>query len=299
MKRQPAWTVLGVPIDSVSAPRGGAPFGTELAPTALRDLGLTASLGDRDGGDLDVRITGPQRDPVSGIVGWPSVGAVTATIRQAVRDAVAAGQRPLLLGGCCTMTIGAVTGARDALGRVGIVNVDGHIDAYDNRSSPTGEAADMPVAALMGVGWSGLLAELEPGPVVAPGDAMVLGARDEIEARDLGDLPERLGITVKNADVVRADPEAAGRQAVSHFAAAGSSYWLHLDVDVLDQAIFPATDYLMPGGLDFDQLRSVLVQISDDPAMIGLSLACYNPAKDPDQRCGESLVALLVDVLDA
>ena len=296
MKHQ--WTVLGVPIDSVGVPRPrDAPFGTELAPSALRDLGLPASLGARDGGDLAVRITGPQRDPVSGIIGWPSVGAVTATIRQAVREAVAAGQRPLLLGGCCTIAIGAVAGARDALGRVGIVSVDGHIDAYDNRSSPTGEAADMPVAALMGVGWSGLLAELEPGPVVAPGDALVLGARDEVEAHDLGDLPVRLGITVKNADGVRADPEAAGRGTVSHFASAGTSYWLHLDVDVLDEAIFPATDYLMPGGLEFDQLGAVLARIGHDPAMIGLSLGCYNPAKDPAHRCGESLVALLVDVL--
>jgi arginase len=298
MKRQ--WTVLGVPIDSVGVPRPrDAPFGTELAPSALRDLGLPASLGARDGGDLAVRITGPERDPVSGIIGWPSVGAVTATVRQTVRKAVAGGQRPLMLGGCCTLEIGAVAGARDALGRVGIISIDGHVDAYDHRSSPTGEAADMPMAALMGVGWSGLLAELEPGPVVAPGDAIVLGARDQTEANDLGDLPQRLGIAVSDVNTVRSDPEASGRAAVSHFAASGSRYWVHLDVDVLDEAIFPATDYLMPGGLDFDELGAVLAPIGEDPAMIGLSLGCYSPAKDPGQRCGEALVTLLADVLRA
>jgi hypothetical protein len=79
---------------------------------------------------------------------------------------------------------------------------------------------------------------------------------------------------------------------------------VHLDVDVLDEAIFPAneaifpaTDYLMPGGLDFDELGAVLAPIGEDPAMIGLSLGCHSPAKDPGQRCGEALVTLLADVL--
>ncbi|MDQ6821565.1 MAG: hypothetical protein M3076_14730 [Actinomycetota bacterium] len=44
---------------------------------------------------------------------------MTTTLRRAVRETIVAGQRPLLLGGCCTLEIGAVAGARDALGRVG------------------------------------------------------------------------------------------------------------------------------------------------------------------------------------
>jgi len=70
MEPQPRWTVLGVPIDSIAAPRGGALIGTELAPGALRSLGMAAALDARDGGDLDVRIIGSERDPVSGIIGW-------------------------------------------------------------------------------------------------------------------------------------------------------------------------------------------------------------------------------------
>ncbi|MGI8573425.1 MAG: arginase family protein [Solirubrobacteraceae bacterium] len=63
---------------------------------------------------------------------------MTTTLRRAVRETIVAGQRPLLLGGCGTLEIGAVAGARDALGRVGIVSIDGHVDACDHRSSPTG-----------------------------------------------------------------------------------------------------------------------------------------------------------------
>jgi arginase len=299
MSTPPGWVCVGVPIDSVGSPAGGPPFGTEAAPAAMRARGLPARLGAQDLGDLDVRVTGPARDPESGLVGWPSVGTMTTEVRDAVRRVLTSGGRPLLLGGCCSLVMGAVAGARDARGRVGILNVDGHIDAYDHRTSPTGEAADVPVAALLGRSWPDLLTLMGPAPVVAAGDAFVIGARDPEEAADLGDLPDRLGIVQRDRDATVADPAGAGQAAVDHFAAAAgpTPYWVHLDVDVLDEAVFPATDYLMPGGLDFDQLAAVLRPIGRDLSLIGFSVGCYNPSKDPGGRCGDALADLLADVL--
>jgi arginase len=294
------WAVVGVPIDTIGSPAGGPTFGTEASPAALRAQNIVSRLGARDLGDLEVRVTGPDRDPVSGIVGWPSVGVMTTKVRSAVRRVLASGERPFLLGGCCGLVMGAVAGARDELGRVGVVSVDGHVDAYDHRTSPTGEAADMPVGALLGLGWPDLLRLMGPKPVVAQGDAVVIGARDPDERADLGDLPEQLGIMQQDRDAVVADPPAAGRAAVAHFASGTATapvYWVHVDVDVLDESVFPATDYLMPNGLDLGQLAEVLRPIVQHPAMIGFSLGCYNPSKDPDGEYGERLADLLVDVL--
>src|SRR5262245_14296528 len=175
------WTVLGVPVDSIAAPAGGPPFGTELAPGALRDLGLVPRLGAADAGDLDVRITGPGRDPESGIVGWPSVGATVDAVRDAVTGLLRDGQRPLLLGGCCTILTGAAAAARDVHGRIGLAYADGHVDVYDNRTSPTGEAADMPVAGLLGLGWPDLISRMGASPVIGADDMVLLGARDPDE----------------------------------------------------------------------------------------------------------------------
>ena len=158
----------------------------------------------------------------------------------------------------------------------------------------------MPVGALLGLGWPDLLRLMGPKPVVAHGDAVVIGARDPDEAADLGDLPDRLGIMQRDRDAVVADPAAAGHAAVAHFAAGTATapvYWVHLDVDVLDEAAFPATDYLMPNGIDLDQLADVLRPLTQHPAMIGFSLGCYNPSKDPDGRYGVALADLLADVL--
>jgi arginase len=295
----PPWSMIGVPVDSVAAPSGGPPFGTERSPQALRSQHLGARLGAEDLGDLDVRIVGPDRDPVSGIVGWPSVAATTSAVRAAVTDLMADGRRPLLLGGCCAILMGAVAGARDARGRLGLAYADGHVDVYDNRTSPTGEAADMPVGALLGLGWPALLASLGPMPVVDASDVVVLGARDVAEAADIGDLPDRLGLTVHGpADIARV-AGALGRSTRDRFRAAATPYWLHLDLDVLDEEAFPATDYLMPGGIDAEQLADLLRPLGRSDAVVGVSVGCYNPDKDPDGRYGALLADLLVDVLGA
>jgi arginase len=291
------WTALGVPVDSVAAPAGGPLFGTEHGPRAMREHGLVRRLGAADRGDLDVRIVGPDRDPVSGIVGWPSVGTTVRSVRAAVAEMLAEGQRPLVLGGCCAILMGAAAGARDVLGRVGLAYADGHVDVYDHRTSPTGEAADMPVAGLLGLGWPGLVATMGAMPVIAGEDIVVLGARDEVEAADIGDLPERLGLTVHGPEHIVADPGALGRATRDRFATSAIPYWLHLDLDVLDEAAFPATDYLMPGGIDLPQLADLLRPLGHDPALVGVSIGCYNPEKDPDGAYGAALADLLVDVL--
>ena len=57
-------------------------------------------------------------------------------------------------------------------------------------------------------------------------------------------------------------------------------YWVHLDVDVLDEQAFRATDYLMPGGLSLAELGELIRPLLAGPGLAGVSLACYNPQKD-------------------
>jgi arginase len=95
-----------------------------------------------------VRIVGRERDPATGVLGWRSVAEVSDVVRTRVGGLAAAGLVPVLAGGCRTLR----AGARDALGPIGLAYVDGHLDLYDGQTSPTGEAADMPVAVIAGLG---------------------------------------------------------------------------------------------------------------------------------------------------
>ena len=290
----PGWTVLGIPIDSVGAQDGGPPFGTELAPGVLRSHGLVSRLGARDAGDLDVRITGSARDVATGLVGGRTVAPVVSAIRHEVAGLLREGRRPLLVGGCCALLVGAFAAATDVLGPVGLAYVDGHLDLYDHVTSPTGEVADMPVALLLGRGEPGLLEASGPAAPLAVDRLRILGARDEDERADVAALAAQLGVVAAEVAEIAADPRGVGLRTARSFE---GRIWLHVDVDVLDEASFPATDYLMPDGLSLDQLRDLLEPIGNDERLAGASIACYNPDRDPGGTCGKALVSLLVDVL--
>ncbi len=279
--------LIGVPIDSV-----GRSGGTELAPAALRELGIAPALGAGDAGDLEVRIRGEVRDPATGIVGSADVLATTATLRRSVAGALQAGRRPFLLGGCCAELPGALAGARDALGRVGLAYLDGHLDLYDGTTSPTGEAADMPVAVALGRG-PGRWVEAAGGASLEVADTAIVGYRDKEESLEHGMLqPEQLGseLTHLSVEEVRAEGPRAVGERIAASLSAEAPFWLHLDVDVLDQDTFGATDYLMPSGMSWEELGDALGPLASAPALAGASLACYNPEKDPGRRCGQALV---------
>lgn len=276
---------IGVPIDSVS--RNG---GSEHGPAALRELGLPEALGGEDGGDLEVRIRGEERDPGTGILAGPDVLETTGTIRGAVAELLGEGVRPFLAGGCCAELPGALAGARDALGTIGLVHFDGHLDLYDGATSPTGEAADMPVSVALGLG-PGAWVEAAGGASVEPRRTALVGFRDREESVEHGmRQPETLDPPplLRPAEELRARGPAAAAEKLPDLLDA--PFWLHFDVDVLDEKVFPATDYPMPGGLGWGEAEAILTPLLASPQLVGASLGCYNPEKDPDLACGRALV---------
>jgi arginase len=289
-----ATVTIGVPVDSV-----GRSGGTETAPAVLRELGLTEALGAHDEGDLAVRIRGEERDPATGLVASDDVLATTAAIRAAVAATLAAEERPFLIGGCCAELPGALAGARDSLGvPLGLAHVDGHLDLYDGETSTTGEAADMPIAVALGIGPAAWV-EAAGGAATIPERTALVGFRDRAESiadgmRQPEDLVRPL-LLFGVEELRERGAAASGAELAARLGAAGP-FWLHLDVDVLAEAVFPATDYLQPGGLDWEELAALLAPLAASDALVGASLACYNPDKDPDLGCGRRLVEALAAV---
>jgi arginase len=282
-------TFLGVPIDSV-----GRVGGTEHGPAALRRLGLARVTG-ADAGDLDVRIRGEQRDSSTGILASDDVLTATTAIREATEALLRAGDRPFLVGGCCTELAGALAAARDVVGRTGVAYLDGHLDLADGETSPTGEAADMPLSVVLGLGPAAWVDACD-GPSARVEDVVPVGYRDPDEVPTFEQIAPALGPAfraVSKDDVVREGPAAVGERVAAELEGSAGRLWLHLDVDILGEDVFPATDYLMPDGLNLAQLVELMRPIARSPALVGVSIGCYNPEKDPGDACGRALVEAL------
>ncbi len=280
------FAVVDAPIDCSGARRG-----EERAPAALRAAGLVERLQAQDAGEAEARIHDTRRDAATGVVGAAEVRRASIRIASRVREVLDARERPLLLGGDCTLLLGVF----QALPRgSGLWFVDGHADFFDGETSPTGEAADMDLAILTGHGPPGLLDAGEP--LLNPAAVVLLGHRPAELHPDVARENARLDPAIyalTALEVQERGPARVGSDAAARLARRPA--WLHLDLDVLDKGVMPAVSYPQPLGLDWDDLVGLVRPLAFAPTLLGVSVADFNPDHDPDG----AHAARVVDALES
>jgi arginase len=284
--------LIGVPFDGY-----GRPGNQALAADALRRAGLaTAFPGSRVRDTLlDLPAPDPGRGAATGLLNEAALVAMADAVDGAVAAALGAGRFPVVHGGDCSTLLGSIGGLRD----VGLVVVDGHEDTMPLDVSEDGEAANAELGLLLGLTGRLLSGSLRRrNGVLARSSLAVLGPRDrEWRARfNVGSLRDA-GVWVQDLDEVAADPAASGRAGAVHVAAGARLWWLHVDLDVLDPAAFPAQGLPGvpddPGGLTWPQLDDLALGALGVPRCIGLSLAIYDPEQDPGGAGAREVVGFL------
>src|SRR5580704_18942490 len=101
------------------------------------------------------------------------------------------------------------------------------------------------------------------------------------------------------ADVHAKGGSAAGRDGLTYVHADAHEFVLHLDTDVIAVDEFPAVNVPGSGGLSLKDVRDALTEFAKHKNLLGLTVAQYNPDKDPDGSGAKKLVDLLVEALAA
>ncbi|WP_155055849.1 arginase family protein [Streptomyces blattellae] len=273
---------------------GLRPTGVEELPRALLDAGLADGLGAVRAGRVEPGPYVPERDPETEVLNPAGIADYSVRLADAVGGVLDEGRFPVVLGGDCSVLLGNLLALRRR-GRHGLLFLDGHTDFYQPAAEPVGEVASMELALATGRGPA-VLADLEGrGPLVRDADTVALGFRDQAEASVFGMQPLPQALHAMDLDAVRELGAAeAARQAVDLLTGGGSAgYWLHLDVDVLDDAVMPAVDYRLDGGLSWEELETVLGLALSGPA-VGFDVAIFNPRLDPEGTIAARLTECLL-----
>ena len=61
-------------------------------------------------------------------------------------------------------------------------------------------------------------------------------------------------------------------------------FYIHLDLDVLDETVFPATLYHLPNGMNWQELGKLLAPLVESPNLSAVSVGCYDPDMDSGER---------------
>jgi arginase len=271
------------------------PRGVERLPDALLDAGLADALDARRAGRVDTPPYEPRRDPATGLLNPTGLRDYAHRLADTTGEVLDGGEVPIVLGGDCSILLGNLL-ALSRRGRHGLLFLDGHADFYQPEAEPNGEAASMDLALATGRGPN-VVADLDGrGALVRDEDVVVFGRRDAEEAEEAGS--QRIEdtaaavidlATVQDRGIERAVGDALERVVRPEL----DGFWVHLDCDVLDDAVMPAVDYRLPGGLSWDELETILAAAIATGRAVGLELTIFNPALDTGGVIIRTLVARL------
>jgi arginase len=287
--------VIGAPFNSA-----GTADGVARAPAALRRAGLVSALehlADEvvDRGDLPLAPATRRRDPETEVIAVEALAPMLGSVRNAVGRAFDRGSFPLVLGGDCPVLLGCLAAAGRQAARV--LYIDGHEDAWTPAKSTTGEAADMDLGWLLGLGVEKLPPALRDEiPTAEPGNVIVLGARDQDELAQAGVRSIDDIVRIVRVNAIARDPATVARDAVESMDRRGP-WWLHVDLDVLSTDSLAAVDYRQPGGLDWPTLTELTATALAGAGILGWSVTIYNPDLDPTGDDARRIVQYIGEAL--
>jgi arginase len=277
---------------------GLATDGVERLPEQLLELGLADRINARRAGRVPAAPKDPTPDPETGVLNAGAIARWSPKLADAMETLLDAGAFPVVLGGDCTILLGSML-ALKRRGRYGLLFIDGNADFFQPEAEPNGEGASMDLAWATGHGPT-LLTDIEGrGPLVRSEDVVALAYRDHKDQEEFGSQPIPKELRAFDLPAVREmGVEAATRKAIDHLARPEiEGFFIHLDADCLDDAIMPAVDFRVPGGLSWDELRTALRIAMASGKAVGIEVTIYNPRLDEDGSAGRGLADVLAAAL--
>lgn len=291
-------------IALVGAPSSAAAFGPglEKAPAAIRAAGLIEKLQSIGYEVVDFGDCAPRHfaddDEHKRARNIPEIVASLNDLKPRAELAAKSGALILVLGGDCAQSIGLLTGARRYYKQISLLWFDRHADLNTPATTPSGRLDGMVLAAIQGRGSAELVRFWGEPPLVREPDTLIYGLEqvDPPEQDFLSRSPVR---HVYAADIQLKGSSVAAQNALSQMHVDAREFMVHLDVDVIAQEDFAATNVPGSGGLSLGEVQSSVTEFLKQKNLLGVTVTQYNPDKDPDGGAAKKLIDMLAEALRA
>lgn len=224
-----------------------------------------------------------QVDPESDVRNADAIAEYARSQAEMLSKLIGGNNFILALGGDCSIIIGNALALKQA-GNYGLFFLDGHTDFMWPELSNTKGAAGMDLAIATGHGHKKLTDILQLCPYISEENTWCVGNRE---------YDEEYVRTIVNSNIQYFDLnnlrqtgiENCSRLFLDHVNEYNlDGFWIHLDVDVLDDELMPAVDSRAAGGLDYAELKSILKCLLKSPKVKGMEITILDPDLDPDGK---------------
>ena len=288
--------LIGAPLELGSGRRGCA-----MGPATLRTAEIAETLielGYRvdDLGDVAPLPAAPTFAAPAGRANHlAQIAAMAQALNERVRETMAHGKMPIILGGDHALSMGSVNGVASHCKNIGrelfVLWLDAHADFNTPETSPSGNVHGMPVAMLCREpGLESVMGNIERVSVkpqnvhlfgirsVDRGERALLAARG-IHVADMR-LIDEFGVVSSLKSIL---DEVQGRNGLLH---------VSLDVDFLDPSIAPGVGTPVPGGATYREAHLIMEMLHDSGLVVSLDIVELNPFLDDRGRSAKILVDL-------
>lgn len=285
-------------ISIIGAPMwlGQTRYGTNLAPDALRTVGLLARLQAIhediiDLGNIPITTTGQFKASETKVKNLKSIAAACDKIAKSVADILANSRFPLVLGGDHSIAIGTLAGITRRYHNPGVIWYDAHADINTHETTPSGNIHGMPLAVSMGLGHETLVNACGSQCKIKPENIVFIGVRD-IDAGE-ADLIDTHNIKLYTVDDVnRLGMDTVIAETVQYLSKCDGIH-LSFDIDGIDPVSMPGVGTPVAGGISYEDSLRALQLLAELDAIISAEFVELNPLLDKDSRTTKAAMDLI------
>jgi len=263
----------------LKAPAKGKVPGVWRLPEVMSENGFHKKIAPDEVHTIIAPAYTPEKDRATGLLNCRSLVHYAKLQASLIAPIFAQKHLPLVIGGDCSILLGVALALRKA-GNYALFYLDGHTDFMDVRLSETGGMGGMAAYVATGNGYEGLSNIDGHSSYVSEENLWCVGNReydDEYENQIRGSNATYISLSkLRSAGIERC--ASAFLKMIENKNLDG--FFLHIDVDVLNDNIMPCVDSRNADGLYYPEFNKLCGMLFSSKKFAGVEITILDPDLD-------------------
>jgi arginase len=204
----------------------------------------------------------------------------------------------IILGGDCSILIGTAVALKQ-MGNFGLFYLDGHTDYIPPKLSPSGGVAGMDLAIVSGLGHDKLTNINNQKPYFLEENIFCIG---NAETEDEEYVEQIINSKIHYFDLYQLRKNGFRKTSEDFINLINEKnldgFFIHFDVDVLNDNTMPCVDSRMEDGIDYDNLKEILQPLIHNEKCFGIEITILDPDYDPNGEYTQPFIENLIKIIN-
>lgn len=199
---------------------------------------------------------------------------------------------PLVIGGDHSISLGSISAISKKHPNLGIIYIDAHADLNTPKTSPSGNAHGMTLAALLGEGDINYVNFGYQGGKVKKSDLILFGTRD----LDLGEVEyvKKNNIyMITHETILKEGLVESVNKAIMYLKSKVDYIHISFDMDSMNPFFFPAVNVPVEGGFNENEIIYIINRIFDNFKVCSMDIVEFNPNLDSNDKTMSLFVKII------